>query len=81
MMARMGSPMPSVNRVKPVNAFYSVASEWYDYLPFKVWSLSHGFAEGKRLRRKSPQRGATPDNCVWVYPGTYVPDDLDEFEF
>lgn len=41
-------------------------SEWDNYLNFKNWSLSNGYAENLTLDRINGSKNYSPDNCRWV---------------
>lgn len=43
-----------------------VCKEWDNYLTFKSWALSHGYAENLTIERVDNDAGYNPDNCTWI---------------
>lgn len=43
-----------------------VCEEWMDYLPFREWALSSGYAEDLSLDRVDSDKDYCPENCRWV---------------
>ena len=45
----------------------TVCDEWKNnYIAFREWALSHGYAEGLTLDRKNVEGNYCPENCRWV---------------
>lgn len=44
-----------------------VCDEWVnDYIAFRKWAMSHGYAENLELDRIDVNGNYTPDNCQWI---------------
>lgn len=43
-----------------------VCRAWQEYLPFRRWALSHGYAEDLTLHRLNVRKNYTPANCTWA---------------
>lgn len=43
----------------------TVCSEWQDFLSFKAWADSSGYAQGLTLERVDVNGNYEPDNCTW----------------
>lgn len=39
---------------------------WNDYLAFKEWATTHGYADNLCIDRIDPSKGYSPDNCRWI---------------
>jgi hypothetical protein len=46
----------------------TLCKEWEDYLVFREWALTHGYAPGLWLDREDNSLGYHPNNCHWVTP-------------
>lgn len=44
----------------------TVCGEWHDYLTFKRWAISNGYAEGLTIDRVENDKEYSPNNCRWV---------------
>lgn len=44
----------------------TVCKEWYDFLPFYEWAITHGYERGLLLDRQDGTKGYSPDNCRFV---------------
>lgn len=40
--------------------------EWSDYVTFKKWATSNGYADNLFLDRRDGTKGYCPDNCRWI---------------
>jgi hypothetical protein len=43
-----------------------VCEEWNDYLVFKEWAMSHGYADDLTIDRIDPSKDYCPENCQWI---------------
>lgn len=43
-----------------------VCDEWSNYLNFRNWALSHGFAKGLTIDRIESHKDYEPSNCQWI---------------
>ena len=43
-----------------------VCEEWMEFIPFRVWATSHGFAGHLSIDRIDPFGDYTPSNCRWI---------------
>lgn len=50
----------------------TVCDEWQDYIPFKQWAESHGYAEDLSIDRIDPCGNYQPGNCRWVTQTTQM---------
>lgn len=44
----------------------SVCFEWHEYLPFKTWALTNGYANNLTIDRINHKGNYEPDNCQWI---------------
>jgi len=44
----------------------TVCAEWDDFIEFKNWALSNGYADNLSIDRADNDLGYTPDNCRWT---------------
>lgn len=44
----------------------TVCYEWYNFVPFMEWALSHGYSEDLTLDRINGNGNYEPDNCRWI---------------
>ncbi len=44
----------------------SVCSEWNDFVRFREWANTHGYAYGLSIDRVDSNKGYCPENCEWV---------------
>ena len=45
-----------------------VCDEWNDYLKFKEWATTHGYADNLSIDRIDSSKGYYPENCRWITP-------------
>ena len=43
-----------------------VCEDWRDYVKFREWAMSNGYAEGLSIDRKDNSLGYCPENCHWI---------------
>lgn len=47
----------------------TICPEWIaDFVPFRDWSLAHGYAANLQIDRRDNDKGYSFDNCRWVTP-------------
>ena len=44
----------------------TICPEWLEFIPFRDWALSNGYAEGLQIDRIKNKEGYYPNNCRWV---------------
>src|SRR3990167_10090542 len=44
----------------------TVCNEWLEFIPFRDWALSNGYAEGLRINRIFNDGNYEPSNCEWI---------------
>lgn len=44
----------------------TVCEDWKDYVQFKKWAKSNGYADDLSIDRKENSKGYFPDNCRWA---------------
>jgi hypothetical protein len=44
----------------------SVCEEWRDFLTFRAWALSHGYADDLSIERRNAWGNYEPGNCEWI---------------
>ena len=43
----------------------TICNEWLEFIPFRDWALSNGYAEGLQIHREN-DGNYEPDSCRWV---------------
>jgi hypothetical protein len=43
-----------------------VCDEWHEFIPFRDWALSHGYADNLCIDRKNSKKNYCPENCRWI---------------
>lgn len=43
-----------------------VCDEWYEFIPFRDWAITHGYADDKFIDRKNVNANYEPGNCRFV---------------
>lgn len=43
-----------------------ICSDWHNFIKFRDWALSSGYADNLSIDRIDPKRNYTPDNCRWA---------------
>ena len=44
----------------------TICDEWLEFIPFRDWALSNGYAENLTIDRKDPNKSYYPKNCQWI---------------
>ena len=44
----------------------TICNEWLEFIPFRDWALSNGYAEGLRINRIFNDGNYEPSNCEWI---------------
>ena len=55
--------------------------EWGDFLVFRKWALSTGYADDKQINRIDPLGNYEPDNCEWLEYRAHVRADSKKYDF
>lgn len=44
----------------------NICSEWVNFIDFKAWAFSNGYAENLTIERKNVNGNYEPNNCTWL---------------
>ena len=44
----------------------TICNEWLEFIPFRDWSLTHGYKENLQIDRKENEGNYEPTNCRWA---------------
>lgn len=44
----------------------TICNEWLNFIPFRDWSLNHGYADNLTIDRKENDGNYEPSNCQWL---------------
>ena len=44
----------------------TICNEWLEFIPFRDWALSNGYAEGLVIDRRNPDGNYEPSNCRFL---------------
>jgi hypothetical protein len=64
MIQRTTNPK-AINYVDYGGRGITVCEEWKEFIPFRDWALSSGYATNLKIERVNGDLGYSPDNCVW----------------